>query len=73
MTSLVKAPKVSVKSRHIEQQCHYIRQLNAEGRLTLIHVPAAEMRTNLMTKVLPCAQFMKKHDGLLQRSRFLLP
>ena len=73
MISLVEAPQVSIKSRHIEQQYKYICQLNAEGRLTLIHVPAADMRNNLITKVLPRAQFLKERDDFIQRSRFLLP
>ena len=70
MISLVEAPQVSVKSRHIEQQYHYIRQLNADRFISLIHVPAAEMRANVMTKVLPRARFLKERDDLFQRCRY---
>jgi len=57
--SLVQAPQVSVKSRHIEQHYHYIRDLYSKQVLFIEHVPAADMRADVLSKVLPRAKFLR--------------
>ena len=56
---LVVAIQVPVKSRHIEQWYHYIRTLYQAGKIGVIHVLAAAMRADILTKVLPRAQFLR--------------
>eukprot|EP01036_Dinobryon_divergens_P034582 gene34582-44708_t len=53
MISLVTAPQVSTKSRHIEIVHHHIRQLSSRGLVRLQHVPASQMRADILTKILP--------------------
>ena len=71
MISLVRAPQVPVKSRHIEQQHHYIRLLHEQKIIDLVHVPAPLMRANLLSKYLPPASFIRERDCMFQRSCFV--
>ena len=71
MISLVRAPQVPVKSRHIEQQHHYIRLLHEQKITDLVHVPAPLMRANLLSKYLPPASFIRERDCMFQRSCFV--
>ena len=61
---LVEAPQVSVKSRHIEQCHHYIRSLQQARTLLVVHVPAPQMRADLLTKILPRARFLRARADL---------
>ena len=70
MVSLVVAPQVSSRSRHIEIHHHYIRQLSARGVIVVRYVPAVQMRANVLTKVLPKMQFLRERDGLFNRACF---
>jgi len=65
MISLVIALVVSTKSRHIEIQHHYIRQLSARSVIRLEYVASAAMRANALTKVLPKAKFIQERDNML--------
>ena len=56
---LVEAVQVSVKSRYIEQWYHYIRTLSQAGKIKVCHVFAAAMRADILTIVLPRAQFLR--------------
>ena len=64
MLSLVIAPVVSIRSRHIEIHHHYIRQLSSKGFLRLQYVPSSQMRANVLTKVLPRLKFLLERDLL---------
>ena len=64
MLSLVIAPVVSAKSRHIEIQHHYIRQLSARGFIGLKYVSSDHMRANVLTKILPRTKFLLERDLL---------
>lgn len=64
MLSLVIAPVVSTKSRHIEIHHHFIRQLSARGILRLQYVSSDQMRANVLTKVLPRVKFLFERDLL---------
>ena len=70
MISLVIAPVVSTKSRHIEIQHHYIRQLSARSMIRLEYVASAVMRANVLTKVLPKAKFLRERDCLFNRGAY---
>ena len=54
---LVVAIQVSIKSRHIEQWYYYICTLYQAVKNGVIHVLAAAVRADILTKVLPRAQF----------------
>ena len=62
--SLIRAPQVSVKSRHIEQQHHYVRLLHA-------NVLAALMRANFLSKVQPRARFLAERAMLFNTASFV--
>jgi len=62
---LIQATQVSVKCRNIEQTRHYIRKEHLLGNITVMHVPAAEMRADILTKHLPRAQYLRPRAGLL--------
>jgi hypothetical protein len=64
MIRLTEAPQVSAKMRHVEHRHHYIRHLHEQRFLSLCHVPAARMRANLLTKVLPRSQFLRERTAL---------
>ena len=70
---LVQAPQVSVKSRHIEQAHHYIRKEHLLGKITVVHVPAAEMRADILTKRLPRAQYLRARACLLNSCCYISP
>ncbi len=63
--SLVVAPEITRKSRHIEAFHHYIRELASRGMIFLRHVKSELMRADVMTKYLPRARFLLSRDGLL--------
>jgi hypothetical protein len=69
--SLIRAPQVSVKSRHIEQQHHYVRSLHANGTLAVEHVLAALMRANILSKVQPRARFLVERAMLFNTASFV--
>jgi hypothetical protein len=64
MLSLVVAPVVSTKSRHIEISHHYIRQLSARGFITLQYVASHLMRENVLTKILARVRFLAERSPL---------
>ena len=70
MISLVVAPVVSTKSRHIEIQHHYIRQLSARAIICLKYVASVQMRANVLTKLLPKARFLLERDRMFNRVAF---
>jgi len=72
MISLVVAPVVSTKSRHIEIQHHYIRQLSARSVIRLEYVASALMRANVLTKVLARARFLKERNDMFNCAACLL-
>ena len=51
--NLIKAPEVTKNARHIHVMHHYIRDLFAQNILTPVHVVAADMRADVMTKYTP--------------------
>ena len=68
MLSLVIAPVVSTKSRHIEIHHHYIRQLSARGLIALQYVASSLMRANVLTKILTRIKFHAERASLFNSS-----
>ena len=58
MISLVVAPQISARSRHSELVHHLICKLFAGEVLVLTHVPAADMRADMPTQLLPKCLFL---------------
>jgi len=61
---LIGAPQVSVKSRHIQQHYHLIRDAFEKQLISVVHVPAAAMRADILTKVLPRAAYLRARSSL---------
>jgi hypothetical protein len=59
--NLAHAPFVTKKSRHIERDHHYIRDLTQRSRNKVkpTHIPASGMRADVMSKFLPRAPFLR--------------
>ena len=64
MLSLVVAPQISARSRHIELVHHLIRQLHTREVIYLVHVVAKDMRADMMTKLLPKGLFLAARTNL---------
>ena len=69
--ALAKAPEVSRKSRHILLKYHHIRDLIAEGIVSVSYVPTKDMRANVLTKALPRKLFIFERDRLFNRGFFV--
>lgn len=62
--ALTKNAESQHRTKHIDVQHHYIRELVNEGELTVKWIPSSEMLANGMTKALPTETF-RKHRALL--------
>lgn len=65
--ALTKNAESQHRTKHIDVQHHYIRELVNEGELTIKWVPSAEMLADGMTKALPTETF-RKHRAMLGMS-----
>jgi len=68
--NLAHAPFVTKKSRHIERDHHYMRDLTDRKKVKPTHVPARDQRADVMSKYLPRAPFFRGRDGLLNSNAF---
>ena len=68
--NLVRAPEVSVKSRHIEQKHQSIRSLESAGKIATIHLTAPDMRADVYTKILPKTKFLACVYNVMNRVAF---
>ncbi len=68
--NLAHAPFVTKKSRHIERDHHYIRDLTDRNKVKPTHIPAADMRADVMSKFLPRAPFLRGRATLLNSNAF---
>lgn len=66
--SLTKNLESQKRTKHIDVQHHYIRELVNDKELTIEWVSSAKMLADGMTKALPADQF-KKHRALLGLSQ----
>lgn len=63
--ALTKNAESQRRTKHIDVQHHYIRELIEEGELTVTWIPGSEMLADGMTKALP-TEIFKKHRALLE-------
>ena len=63
--NLAQAPNVTRKSRHIHIRHHFIRDLVAQGFVTLVHLPSYLQTADLLTKPLGPTAFYFFRDILL--------
>ena len=61
---LVRNPELHSRSKHIDVQYHYVRELKEEGIITEEYIPTAEIAADCLTKPLKTVQF-KRNLGLL--------
>ena len=62
---LAQAPTVTKKARHMRATHHYIREMVALAEVTLVHVPTAKMRVDVLTKVMTSSQFLRGRASLM--------
>ena len=60
--ALAKNPIFHDRSRHIDIQYHYTRELVRQERIQLNHIPTKDMLVDVLTRSLPRAQ----HEHLLK-------
>ena len=65
--SLTKNAESQHRTKHIDVQHHYVRELVNEGELTIKWVPSSEMLADGMTKALPTETF-RRHWAMLGMS-----
>ena len=59
------APAITKKARHMKAKHHFIRWMVSEGEVAPVHVPAPEMRADLMTKLLSPSSFHRGVHSLM--------
>jgi hypothetical protein len=62
--ALTKNPEGQNKTKHIQVQHHFVRELVEDGELSLDWVPTKDMLADGLTKALPAPQF-KAHRQLM--------
>ena len=62
--ALAKNPVFHDRSKHIDIQYHFTRDLVKEGRISLNYVPTQEMVADMLTKALPRAQHETLANGI---------
>ena len=63
--NLALAPIITKKARHMKVKYHLIRDYARTGLVKLHHIPASEMRADILTKVLSKTNFIKGRAALL--------
>ena len=68
--NLVRAPQVSVKSRHIEQKHHLFCSSESAGKIATIHLAAPDVRADVYTKILLKTKFLACVYDVMNRVAF---
>jgi hypothetical protein len=63
--ALAKDPIAHGRTKHIEVRYHYIRDLIAYGKATIVYCPTENMLADVLTKPLPLAAFKRCIQGLM--------
>jgi hypothetical protein len=64
--ALTKDPVAHARTKHIEVRYHYIRQLVAYGKTTLLYLRTEDMLADILTKPLPVTAFRRCLQGYLE-------
>ena len=62
--ALIKNPEHHSRTKHIDVQYHYIREIVDDGLIRISYVPTAEMLADIFTKPLPQASFERLRASL---------
>ena len=62
--ALIKNPEHHSRTKHIDVQYHYIREIVDDGLIRISYVPTAEMLADIFTKLLPQASFERLRASL---------
>jgi len=62
--ALVKNPVFHDRSKHIDIQYHYTRDLVKEKKIQLQYLPTSDMLADLLTKALPRVQHIHLYQGV---------
>jgi hypothetical protein len=66
--NLANAPIVTKKARHMKASFHVIREYVQTKIVHLVHVPTADMRVDILTKLVSRAKFLRGRSALLNYS-----
>lgn len=55
--ALIKNPENHSRTKHIDVQYHYVREVVEDGLVKISYMPTAEMAADILTKSLPRATF----------------
>ena len=66
--ALLKNAKSCVRTRHIERRYLKLRELVDAGHIQLKYINTTDNHADVLTKALPCADFERHKDAVLQRA-----
>jgi hypothetical protein len=61
---LAKNPMFQELTKHVDVHCHFIKQVEEDGSITLQYCPTEDQTANILTKSLGPEKYVKFHDKL---------
>ena len=62
--ALAKNPQLHSRTKHIDIQHHYVREMQADGKADLQYVPTEDQVADGLTKALPKGKFIRFRDAI---------